>query len=118
MSYQHTDTPSSCLLDGFDYQGLDLNACGAKTDSASECQFLCQTTEDCVQFVWIGIGSRATECCLKHTVNNNPHIGAGLVSGPKFCGMYHFCFFVICEIMLYCYFGSACGLNYYYITLQ
>ena len=79
----------SCFLDDSDYPGDDLNACGAKTDSASECQELCQVTANCVQFTWMGLNpllaNRAKECCLKNAVKNNPTTLQGLVSGPRLC---------------------------------
>ena len=80
---------SSCFLDNSDYPGNDLNNCGNKTDSANECHKLCQTTDDWVQFTWIGLNSklagRAKECCLKNNVTDSPTAFPGLVSGPKFC---------------------------------
>ena len=80
---------SSCFLDDSDYPGDDLNACEAKTDSAKECQQLCQAAEGCVQFTWIGENSAVANmpkaCCLKNAVKHNTTTLQGVVSGPKLC---------------------------------
>ena len=68
---------------------MDLNGCGTKTNTAEECQELCQDTTGCVQFTWLDVNfkKRANKCCLKNAlnINNVPEVGA--FSGPKFCGM-------------------------------
>ena len=81
-------------MDNTDYVDNDLNWCMDDTDSAEECQRLCQTTKDCVEFTWIGLitvlAGREKECCLKYSVHSSSNTVQGLVSGPRLCSKCYF----------------------------
>ena len=63
-----------------------------KTNTAIECQILCQELEECKEFTWIAPGYEGkwsngrNRCCLKTKKNKNPIKTNGRISGPKFCG--------------------------------
>ena len=86
-NYNHIE--SNCFVKG-DYFGNDLNHCDAHTDTATECQELCQGTADCVQFSWLDKnfdgGNRYKECCMKNIISNNLTPNSEIISGPKLCG--------------------------------
>ena len=89
----------NCFFENTLYKGNDiLGDCDLqpdkwKTDSAQECQFLCQDLEECKEFTWIAPGHEGTwrngknRCCLKTKLNENPITTKGRISGPKFCGI-------------------------------
>ena len=75
------------------YDGNDINnGHQKKTDSAKDCQQLCQKDNACVSFTWInknvpdgGLIGREGECSIKHTKANRTPL-KHVVSGPKHCG--------------------------------
>ena len=82
-----------CFYRDQDYVGKDINKnCDDKTDTAKQCQELCQKTAGCLKFTYItdnyngpwGIGSRKS-CCLKGTLVTSLEQLEGVVSGPKEC---------------------------------
>ena len=83
-----------CFFVNIDYRGNDLNQCADKTDTAQKCQYLCQKTNDCIQFTWIGKNFRKgtqdpfynKACCMKNVINTSPVSEDGVTSGPKYCG--------------------------------
>ena len=98
--FRHDD----CYLYGKKYSFSNLNGgfgspgigrdCTDKTDTAEQCQNLCQATPKCKQFSWFGHDfwdeQRKRECCLK-SIKQAPEKAEDLshvVSGPKFCGRY------------------------------
>ena len=76
-----------------DYWGNDLctkNTC-EKKETPEECQELCQNTEDCVEFTWVGPNANdwvkgRKMCWLKNQTSPNPTSSEHRVSGPKYCG--------------------------------
>ena len=65
-------------MENQDLYGNDLNGCGAKTETADDCQKLCGQTNGCVQFTWLDKNfdddvnnSRFKQCCMKNVVNND-----------------------------------------------
>ena len=90
---------NGCFFENTLYMGNDiLGDCDLqpekwKTDSAQECQFLCQDFEECKEFTWIAPGHEGTwrngrnRCCLKTKKNENSTAAIGRISGPKFCGI-------------------------------
>ena len=59
-----------------------MDACGASSKSAEECQKICEETIGCVQFVW---ATKHEKCCRKNTINNNPGKLSDHIIGPKSC---------------------------------
>ena len=76
-----------------DYFGNDIdNGQPKKTDSAKDCQQLCQKDNECVSFSWINknvpdgsLVGRERECFIKSTKANRMPL-KHVVSGPKYCG--------------------------------
>ena len=88
---------NGCYKRDVDYLGHDVNnGHQTLTDSAKECQQLCEKHPACVVFSWISANvpegpfkERERECWLKHTEpNGTPR--QYVVSGPKRCGKYEF----------------------------
>ena len=98
--FRHDD----CYLYGKKYSFNNLNGgygspgtgrdCTDKTDTAEQCQHLCQATPKCKQFSWFGHDfwdeQRKRECCLKSIKQAQEKAKdlSDVVSGPKFCGRY------------------------------
>ena len=86
----------TCLQLNTDFHGGDLNTvCTSqptnwKRETPDECQLLCQQTDGCELFTWIGPDDDWIEarqrCCLKTKVNQVPTVCYGAVSGTKYCG--------------------------------
>ena len=79
-----------CWENNVNYPKNDLNGCENITQSACDCQMLCNNTDNCHSFTWIGPSAPSSagrkKCCLKNSTNPIRQTQPGFVSGPKSCG--------------------------------
>ena len=79
-----------CFLYSKRYPGPTMNNCADKTDTVKECHSLCERTEGCVQFTWMGhaLSGQERECCLMNIIVRHTEHYQGVISGPKTCRKY------------------------------
>ena len=104
---------NGCYKRNVDYLGNDLNdGYRTLTDSAKDCQILCEKHPACVAFSWISANvpegpfmERKRECWLKHTIPPGvpqKHI----ISGPKRCSKFslddgHYCSIISYDLVFW-----------------
>ena len=71
----------------------NLSDANEKTDTAEQCQKLCQANINCVQFTWIArsdekIASYHRNCFMKEVFSSSYTFALGRISGPKHCGIF------------------------------
>ena len=68
--------------------GSDIQ-CTHDQNSATECQRLCQRTDECAKFVYVTDRSPNPSlqgmCCLKRNVHIDLTDQIGTIAGPKYC---------------------------------
>ena len=82
---------ATCVLKDTDYPGNNmctLETCELK-ETPLECQKLCQKTDGCLEFSWVGANADYVEgrkrCWLKNQKHDDPKTVDNIFSGPKTC---------------------------------
>ena len=64
-----------------DFRKNDIGTSAPKTNSAAECQIMCQSIPECNFFTW----KQNSKNCFLKTSDSGITAGGGSISGPKTC---------------------------------